>query len=125
MAAEPVRRSPLTCSIRALHSAQETLVSGPAAVRNAGGDHAVGEGLAVGHAQPAIVDEGALAPLGGVELIEDGIVDEAADDLALPLERDRDCEHRNAMQKIGCAIKRIDDPAMRFVGAGDGAALLH
>ena len=114
------------CSHQSLAFAQETLVSGPATVRDAGGDHAVGEGLAVGHAQPAIVDEGALVPARRCRAHR-GWDCRRGRRRSRPRARARStiAEHRNAMQKIGCAVKRIDDPAMRLVGAGDGAALLH
>src|SRR5262249_32600920 len=105
--------------------AEKALVARAATVRNAGADQAVGQVLAVGDTQAPIVDEGALPALRRVKLIEDGIVDEAADDFAVALETDRNAEQRNAVQKIGRTIKGIDDPTMRFVGAGDNAALFH
>ena len=40
------------------------------------------------------------------------------------LERDGDREMRNAVQEIGGAVERIDDPAMGLVGAGASAAFL-
>ena len=78
-----------------------------------------------GDAQAAVVEEGAAAALGGVELVHGRIVDHAGDDLALPLQRDRDREDRDAVQEVGGAVERIDDPAVLVVLAGDHAALLH
>ena len=49
----------------------------------------------------------------------------AGDDLALALEGDRDGEVRQAVQEVGGAVERVDDPAVALVGAFDGAALLH
>jgi hypothetical protein len=52
-------------------------------------------------------------------------VNHAGDDLALPLQRDRDREDRDAVQEVGRAVERIDDPAMLGVVARHLAALLH
>ena len=78
-----------------------------------------------GDAQAAVVHEGAAAALGGVELVHRRIVDDAGDELALALQRDRDGEDRDAVQEIGGAVERIDDPAVLVVLAGDRAALFH
>ncbi len=78
----------------------------------AGPDHGIGEGLARADAQAAVVQEGAAASLGGVELVRRRVEDDRADDLALALERDGDGEMRNAVQEIGGAVERIDDPGM-------------
>ena len=58
-----------------------------------------------------VVEERALAFLGDEQLVGDRIVDEAGDDDAFALERDRDGEMRNAVQEVGGAVERIDDPA--------------
>src|SRR5215475_5786320 len=96
---------------------EEPLVARAATVGNAGADQAVGQVLAVGNTQPPIVNKGALAALSRVKLVEDGIIDEAADDFAVALKPDGNAEQRDAVQKIGRTIKGIDDPTMRFVGA--------
>ena len=80
-------------------------------MRHAGGDHRVGEVAAAGDAQPPVVEEGAAAALGDVKLVQDRVVDDAGDELALALERDRDGEERDAVQEVGGAVERIDDPA--------------
>ena len=54
----------------------------------------------------------------------DRIVDQAGDDRALALEPDRDGELRDAVQEIGGAVERIDDPAVGLVGAVARAAFL-
>jgi len=38
---------------------------------------------------------------------------------------DRDGEHRDAVQEIGGAVERVDDPAVLVVVAGHRAALFH
>ena len=65
-----------------------------------------------------------FAALGGEQLLVGRVVDQAGDDGALALERDRDGEMRNAVQEIGGAVERIDDPAVGLVGAFMRAAFL-
>ena len=86
---------------------------------------AVGELAAPGDAQAAVVHEGAAAAFGGVKLVHGRIVDDAGDQLALALQRDRDGEYRDAVQEIGGAVERVDDPAVLVVVAGHRAALFH
>ena len=95
-----------------------------AGVRKRAGDDRVGEPLARRHPQPLVVEEGALAALGGEQLVVGGIVDDAGDDRAFALERDRDREVRDAVQEVHGAVERIDDPAMGLVGAFARAAFL-
>ena len=73
----------------------------------------------------AVVHEGAAAALGRIELVHRRIVDDAGDQLPLAFQRDRDGEDRDAVQEIGGAVERVDDPAMLVVVAGHGAALFH
>ena len=87
-------------------------------------DDRIGEPLPRGDADAPVVEEGALAALGHEQLVVCRIVDEAGDDRAVAFERDRDGEMRDAVQEIGGAVERIDDPAMRPVGAHMGAAFL-
>ena len=77
-----------------------------------------------GDPQAPVVEEGAGAALGDIEFVDDRIVDDAGDDLALALERQRDGEDRDAVEEIGGAVERIDDPAVGLVAAGDLAAFL-
>src|SRR5690606_33770949 len=98
---------------------EELAVVAPAEMRNAAADDGIGKVLARGDAQTAIVEEGPAAALGGEELVRRRIQHHRRDDLAVTLERDGDGEARNAVQEIGRAVERIDDPAMRAVRAGD------
>ena len=95
-----------------------------AVMRQAAGHHRVGEPRPRRDANPPVVEEGALAALGDEQIVVGRIVDEAGDDGAVALERDRHGEMRNAVQEIGGAVERIDDPAVRVVGAGMRAAFL-
>src|SRR5262245_1211039 len=95
-----------------------------ARMRQGTGDHCVGEPLASRHPQPLVVEERALAALGGKKLVADRIVDDAGNDRALALECDRDREMRNAVQEVQGAVERIDDPAMGLVAAFARAAFL-
>src|SRR6201996_5956762 len=93
-------------------------------MRQAAGDHAFIEFAPAGDAQPLVVEKRALAAFGGVELVIGGIVDDACDHRAFALKRDRDRKLRNAMQKIGGAVERIDDLGVGLVGALARAAFL-
>ncbi len=95
-----------------------------AVMRQPAGDDGLGEPLPSGDADALVVEESALAAFGDEQVVVGGIVDEAGDDRAVALERDRHREMRNAVQKIGRAVERIDDPAMGFVGAFVRAAFL-
>ena len=104
--------------------AQAQLQIAAAEMRQAAGDHGIGQALARRHAQPLVVEERALAALGDVKLVGDRIVDHAGDDRARALQPDRDGELRDAVQEIGGAVERIDDPGVGRVGAGVAAAFL-
>ena len=93
--------------------------------RNSTGNQRVGKIAPRGDAQPRVVEIGALAALGDVEIVGCGIVDEARDKLAVALEFDGNREDRQAVQKVGGAVERIDMPGMRFVGALDKARFFH
>src|SRR5262245_49019880 len=95
-----------------------------AGVRKRAGHDRVGEPLAPRHAQPLIVKERALAALGGEKLVVGGIVDDARDDAAFALERDRDRKVWNAVQKVQRPVDRIDDPAVGLVAALPRTAFL-
>ena len=86
-------------------------------MRQPAGDDGIGEPPAGGGADALLVEEGALAALGGEHLVVRRIVDQTGDYDALTLQRDGNRELRNAVQKIGGAVERIDDPAMALVGA--------
>ncbi len=93
-------------------------------MRQAAGDDGVGEMLAAGDADAVVVQKGAFAFFGDEQVFADRIVDQAGDDHAFALERDRNGEMRNAVQEIRGAVERIDDPAVRLVGAFALAAFL-
>ena len=83
------------------------------------------EGFAGGHAQPLVVDEGALALFGEEEIVVGRIIDDGGDDGALALQRDRHRKVRHPVQEVGGAVERIDDPDVGLVGALDRSRLLH
>ena len=93
-------------------------------MRQAAGDQRLAEIAPRGDADARVVEERAFALLGDEHLFGDRIVDEAGDDDAVALERDRDGEMRNAVQEVGGAVERIDDPGMGLVGAFALAAFL-
>ena len=93
-------------------------------MRQPAGDDGFGQPLPSGDADALIVEEGALAAFGDEQIVIGGIIDQAGDDRAAALERDRDREVRNAVQEIGRAVERVDDPAMGLVAAFVRAAFL-
>jgi hypothetical protein len=60
-----------------------------------------------------------------LRFVHSRIVDDGGDDLPPPLQRDRNGEDRDAVQEVGGAVERIDDPTVLVVLARDAAALLH
>ena len=93
-------------------------------MRQPAGHHRLVEPLAGGDAHAPVVEEGAFAALGDEQLVVGRIVGQPGDDRAVALQRDRDRKMRNAVQEVGGAVERIDDPAMGLVGAGMRAAFL-
>ncbi len=91
---------------------------------HAAADHAVRQHLAGADADAAIVEEGAATLFRRVEFIGRRVEDYAGDDLAIALQRDRDGKLRDAVQEVCRAVERIDDPAMRAIGALDLFAFL-
>ena len=71
-----------------------------------------------------VVEECAFALLGNEHFLVRRIVDQAGHHCAFALERDRDGELRNAVQEVGGAVERIDDPGVGLVGALAAAAFL-
>ena len=104
--------------------AEITLVAAAADPRHACPDHGVGQLLALRHPQPAIVEKRAGTPLGHVELVDDRIVHDRRDELALAFECERYGEERDAVQEIRGAVERVDDPAVAAILARQLAALL-
>jgi hypothetical protein len=80
-------------------------------MRQAAGDDAISEALACCHTNAPLIEECALAAFGGEKLVQNRVVDDACDDVGVAFECDRDRELRDAVQKIGGAVERVDDPA--------------
>src|SRR5690606_25074477 len=81
-----------------------------AALRKAGTDQCLVEPRPVRYPDPAIVQEGATAAGRGEEFVAVRIVDQALGDHAALGERDRDRVLWHAMDEVGRAVERIDDP---------------
>ncbi len=77
----------------------------------------IGENAAGGNAQTAIVQEGAAALFRREQFVRCRIEDDAGHDFTIALQCDGDRELRNAVQEVGRAIERIDDPAVGAIGA--------
>ena len=92
--------------------------------RHAGGDQAFRHMLAGRDPQARVIEICAGAAFGPEELVGQRVIDNARDDLAAFLERDRDRELRQAMQEVRGSIERVNDPAMDPVSLGLGAAFL-
>ena len=107
----------------AISLAEQRELAAPVMRQRAAHDR-LGEPLARRDPQAPVVEEGALAVLGGEELVVGRIVDQRRDDRALALQRDRDREVRDAVQEVGGAVERIDDPGVGLVGALVAAAFL-
>src|SRR5690606_17645572 len=109
----------------ALGLVQEPRVAWPAAVGNARGDDGIGEALARGDPDAAVIEKCALALLGCEKLIGNGIINQSSDDLAFALQTDRDGEERYAVQEIRRAVEWVDDPPVGLVSPLNLATLLH
>ena len=101
-------------------------------VGDAGGDQRFGEVAAGGDAQPPLVEPGAPALFRPEALVGQRVVDQAVADLAPALaaglgllDRDRDGEMGDAVEEVGGAVDRIDDPARLGRIALDRAAFLE
>ena len=101
-------------------------------VGDAGGDQRLGEVAAGGDAQPPLVEPGAPALFRPEALVGQRIVDQAVAELAPALaaglrllDRDRDGEMGDAVEEVGGAVDRIDDPARLGRIALDRAAFLE
>src|ERR1700754_493098 len=94
-------------------------------MRDTGADNAIVELAARRDANTPIVQKRALAALGGEEFIVHRIVDHGRDDDAVLLQRKRYGELRDAVQEIRRAVERIDDEALRGIGAADGSAFFE
>src|ERR1700680_1474521 len=70
------------------------------------------EAVHCGDVDSAIVQVSARFALAGEHLVSHWVKNYARDEFALVLERHSDVEHREAMGEVGCAIERIDVPAV-------------
>ncbi len=95
-----------------------------AIMRQPAGDDRVGEALPSGDADPPVVEESALAALGDEQVVVGGVVGQRRDNRGIAFKRDGDRKVGDAVQEVGGAVERIDDPAMTFVGTGARAAFL-
>ncbi len=86
-------------------------------VRQPARDDRVGKTLSAGDPDALLVKERTFAPFGNEHFLVRRIVDQTRYHGFFALECDRNGELWNAMQKIGGAIERIDDPGVGFVGA--------
>src|SRR3546814_1008773 len=94
---------------------------------DAGGDHAIAQVAPRRHAQPLVVPPGPPALFRPIAFVGDGLVDEAGRHFPPAaverlLHRDGDREMRDAVEEIGGAVQRIDDPALLSRIARDLAA---
>ena len=131
-AAEPKRRMPATSGETASRIRSKRVEIAMRLVGDAGGDQRLGEVAAGGDAQPALVEPGAPALLRPEALVGERLVDQAVGDLAPALaaglrllDRDRDGEMGDAVEEVGGAVERIDDPARLVRIALDRAAFLE
>ena len=92
---------------------------------DARGDHASASVLRAATLSRRLLTKAPWPFLGRAQLVVDRIVDEGGNDLAVALQRDGDGEQRNAVQEVGGAVERVDDPAMGLVGPLRPPALLH
>src|SRR6185312_15209975 len=92
------------------------------AEREAGGDHRAAQVLAFAHAHAAIVEVGAVALAGGVQLVAQRVEYHRVDRHALFQQRDRHAEVGDATQVVVGAVQRVDHPGQRTL-AGRAAFL--
>ena len=79
-------------------------------VGKAGADQTIGEFLALAHAQAAVVQVSAASSCGGEEVILGRVVDHRLSKHAVMLQGDRHGILLVAVQKVGRAIERVDNP---------------
>jgi hypothetical protein len=92
---------------------------------NAGRNQRIRQVTPCRHPQALVLQPGALALLGPEAFVGQRLVDQAGDDLTAILDRDRDGEMGQSVEKVGRAVERVDQPA-RLVGvASDGAGFLE
>src|SRR5260221_14412380 len=86
-------------------------------VRQAASNDRIGKPLSSGNPNALFVKERAFAAFGDEHFLVRGIVNKPGHDSVFALECHRNGKMRNAMQEIGGAVERVDNPGMGFVGA--------
>ena len=97
---------------------------GEVAVWEAGAYERILQFVAFAHTDAAIIEEGATAAAGGIEVVADGIVDDRLIELVAMQQGDRHAELGKIVQEIGGAIERIDHPAVFRIGRRAGSTRL-
>jgi hypothetical protein len=92
------------------HDGQVLLEVVAGAERKAGGHQALAQLGALGDADAPVVHVGAAALGGGEEVVAARVVDDRLLDLAAHRQRDGHAVDREAVDEIGGAVERIDDP---------------
>jgi hypothetical protein len=88
------------------------------AKRKAGGDQALLQPGALAHADAALIQVSAAALGGREEVVAAGVVDDGLLDLAAHGQRNADAIDGEAVNEVGGAVQRIDDPdAIRILGS--------
>ena len=92
------------------------------AERETGGDQAFLQAGAFAHADAAVVHEGTTAFGGGEQVVAARVVNDGLFNLALHGQRNTHAVHREAMDEVGGAVQRVDDPDVVGVLCTLGAA---
>jgi hypothetical protein len=92
--------------------------------RKAGADQRVGHARSLRDAQPLVVEEGAAALRREEEVVPRRVVDDRLLDLVAKGEADRDRVGRQAVDEVGRAVERVDDPDVLAVARAARAARL-
>src|SRR5262245_29319327 len=90
------------------------------AKREAGADQGFAERRTLRHADAAIVEECAATLARGEELVAARVVDHRLGDRAAMAQRDGNRVLRKAVDEVGGAVERIDDPGVVRIAMGTG-----
>ena len=95
---------------------QKDAVIGAALSRDAGCDDGIAEGLAARDSQAVLIEERALSLFSPEHFIAGRVENKTGDDLAggtaAFLDRYRNAEVGDAVEKVGRTVERVDDPTM-------------
>jgi choline dehydrogenase len=92
--------------------------------RDAGGKQTLDHGPSARHPQAAIVHPRPGTLFSPVQFVLGRVKDHTRNDFALVFQTDGNRPMRQAVQKVGCAVQRIDDPATGGVGPLTAAGFL-